>query len=292
MSHNTQPYDSSLKALFEGHIAEIIPHLFPGARFSGELNDEVLKPPVRADRVYIVDVYNAVAVVHIEMETGADAEIAYRLLEYYGILLKKHQEPLISIVIYPFRTILPESPLRVKIGGEEVLTFHFRVIALWKLNAQYFIERHVIGFYPLLPTMQGATYRRLVDAIEELKLVYNNERRKLAELLLWFGTFLKRTDMVEEADKRKLEIYMNQFESLLEENSFVQRFAAKADEKARLEELRRVLTDIVGGRFPALTDLAQVQGARLAEPEALRALVHSISRATDEKTARDILLMA
>jgi hypothetical protein len=84
---------------------------------------------------------------------------------------------------------------------------------------QYFIERHVIGFYPLLPTMQGATYRRLVDAIEELKLIYNNERRKLAELLLWFGTFLKRTDMVEEADKRKLEIYMNQFGSLLEENS-------------------------------------------------------------------------
>ncbi len=79
-----QAYDSSLKELFEGHAAEIIPYLFPGATFIGELNDEVLKPPLRADRVYMVDAGKIIAVAHVEMETKADAEMGYRLLEYFG----------------------------------------------------------------------------------------------------------------------------------------------------------------------------------------------------------------
>lgn len=284
----TQAYDSSLKKLFEGHAAEIIPHLFPGATFVGELNDEVLKPPLRADRIYVVDVSKTFAVAHVEMETKADAEMGYRLLEYYGILLKKHKKPLKSIVIYPFRTTLPESPLRITIDDEEVLTFHFRVVALWTLQAHYFMERHVIGFYPLLPTMQGATYQRLVDALNELKLVYNEDRRKLAEHVLWFGTFLKRTDMVSVEDKDRLEAYMDDLSSLLEENTFVQRFAAKA----RTEELRLVLEDIVKERFPTLTELVQQQEAQIIDPQVLRLLVRLMMRASDEAMAREILIAA
>ena len=131
-----QAYDSSLKELFEGHAAEIIPYLFPGTTFIGELNDEVLKPPLRADRVYMVDAGKIIAVAHVEMETKADAEMGYRLLEYYGILLKKHKKPLKSIVIYPFRTPLPESPLRIKIDDEEVVysTIERRISMIWSRN--------------------------------------------------------------------------------------------------------------------------------------------------------------
>jgi hypothetical protein len=205
-----QTYDSSLKALFEGHAAEVIAHLLPGAEFISELNDEGLASLLPADLVYLLDLRDAVVVVQIEMEAISDRVLPYHRLESYAMLLKKYRKPLISIVMYPFRTNLPGQLLRVKIGDEEKLACHFHVIALWMLQARYFLEERVIGMYPLIPTMQGATYEVLVQVLTELKKRYNGEPGKLDNCLLWFDTFLRQTDTVSQEDKRRVKAYMDQ----------------------------------------------------------------------------------
>lgn len=145
--YQQQAYDSTLKSLLEDQAEEIIPFLVEGAEHEQELSGEALKPPLRADRVFLVRYQEKQHILHIELETGPDSEIAYRLLEYYGILLKKHKKPVISAVLYPFRTSTPESPLRVMNGTDEILIFHFRVIAFWKLEAQDYLNKYAVSMY-------------------------------------------------------------------------------------------------------------------------------------------------
>jgi hypothetical protein len=284
-----QPYDSSLKSLLEGLAAQVIPELLAGAKVEEELNCEVLKPPLRADRVYQIRYKGVSCILQVELETKAAAKIVRRLLEYYGILYRKYGKPIISVVIYPFRTTIPESPLRILIDGEEVLTFHFHVIALWTLDARYYVGRRVVSMYALLPAMQGATYNILKQALDEMKEEYHGQRRRLAEQILLFDTFLQRADIVSSEDKHKIEEYMDMFNSLLEESSFVRKKRAEGKIEGAMEALRQVIVEFVQTRFPALTVLAQQQVIHVNEPQRLHALFMQLAIVDGEDAAQKLL---
>ena len=287
--YQQQPYDSTLKSLLEDQAGEIIPYLVEGAEHEKELSGEALKPPLRADRVFLVRYQEKQHILHIELETGPDSEIAYRLLEYYGILLKKHKKPIISAVLYPFRTSLPESPLRVMSDQEAVLVFHFRVIAFWKLEAQDYLNKHAVSMYALLPTMHAADYTVLSRALDEMKEYYTGRERKLATQLLWFGTFLQRTDTASLEDKLRIEEKMDQFDSLLEQNPYVQKKKEEGREEGEIKALQRSVVNIVRKRFPALADLAQQQVAQINKPDVLDYLIAQVSTAPDENVVRFLL---
>ncbi len=291
MQQPQQPYDSSLKSLLEGLAAQVIPELVPGTKVEEELNDEMLKPPLRADRVYGVRCKRKSCILHVELETKSNRKVAHRLLEYYGILFKKHNKPMISVVIYPFRTKLPKSPLRVFVGSEEVLTFHYCVIALWKLYARSYLNRRVVSMYALLPTMRGATYEVLKQALDEMKEFHGENRRRLAEQILLFDTFLQRTDTVPSEDKHKIQEYLNMFDSLLDESRFVKKKAAEAKAEGEIEALRQVVVEIVQSRFPALVGLAQQKVTKLNEPQQFHRLIMQVTITGDEVATREILDM-
>ena len=90
---------------------------------------------------------------------------------------------------------------------------------------------------------------------------------------------------------------MDQFDSLLEENPFVQKKSAEAEEKGRAEgiaegkviALQAVVVRVVRGRFPALTELAQEQVTKIDKPDALDFLFDKVSIAPDEATVRWLL---
>ena len=243
-----QVYDSSLKTLLEGLADQVLPELVSGVEVEAELNDEVLKPPLRADRVYTVLWRGVPCILHVELETKANANIACRLLEYNAILYKKHKEPVVSVVIYPFRVKLPKVPLRIFVGSEEIHTFRYRVIALWKLRARSYLNRGVVGMYALLPTMRGATHELLKQALDEMKAFYGENLRRLAEQILLFDTFLQRSDTLSIVDKYKVQEYLDMFDSLLDESRFVKKKAAEAEAKGRaegeIETLRQVIVEI------------------------------------------------
>jgi hypothetical protein len=285
---NNQPYDSSLKSFLEGLAAQVIPELLAGAEVEEELNGEILKPPLRADRIYRIRYKGAKSILQVELETQANAKIAHRLLEYYGILFRKYGKPIISVVIYPFRTTIPESPLRIVVGSEEVLTFHYHVIALWMLDARAYLNRRAISMYALLPTMQGATYDVLKQALDEMKEEHS-ERRRLAEQVLLFDTFLQRTDTVLLEDKHKIEEYMDMFDSLLEESRFVRKKRAEGKVEGTIETLRQVIVEFVQTRFPSLTGLAQQEVANVNEPQRLHGLVMQLATIDNEEAAQKLL---
>src|SRR5947209_6442125 len=153
MAHESQkqPYDNVLKMIFEGQQAAMLPHLLgEDVVFLEELNIEVLNPPLRVDRAYKVLCRGKEHILHFEYETGANSRMDIRMLVYHAYFLHKYGLPVISVIIYPFETSMVESPLKEISGSEELLTFRFRVLALWKLEATEYINRQIISMYALL----------------------------------------------------------------------------------------------------------------------------------------------
>jgi len=287
-----QQFDSSLKDLMQEQAAEIIPHLLEGAQFIDTLNVEIIRPTMRADGVYLVQYRGRPHILHMEFETGADNEMAYRLLAYHVTIWRDHRLPVISIIMYPFRTSIAESPLKEVSGTEELLTFHFRVLPLYKLDAQRYIEDHVISMYPLLATMQNANDASLLQAIDELVEYYKHSESRLARRLLWLGTFMRRADTVLPQHKHKVEERLNMFNDLLEHDPYVQqqRALGKAEGKAEglvegeVQGLQRVVVNMVRERFPAHAELAQQKVTRIKKPDALYLLISQLTAAPDEAT--------
>jgi hypothetical protein len=175
------------------------------------------------------------------------------------------------------------------IGTDEILIFHFRVIAFWKLDAQDYLNKYAVSMYALLPTMHATDFTVLSRALDEMKEYYTGRERMLATQLLWLGTFLQRTDTVSPEDKRRIEEKMEQFDSLLEQNPYVQKKSAEAEEKGEVKALQRSVVNLIRRRFPALTDLAQLQVTQINKPDVLDYLIEQVSTAPDEAMVRQLL---
>ncbi len=283
-----QQFDSSLKDLVQEQAADIIPHLLEGAQFIDTLNVEIIRPTMRADGVYLVQYRGRPHILHMEFETGADNEMAYRLLVYHVTIWRDHRLPVISIIMYPFRTSIAESPLREVSGTEELLTFHFRVLPLYKLNAQQYVQDQAIGMYPLLATMDGADDILLLQAIDELVEYYQHSESRLARRLLWLGTFMRRADTVLPKHKHKVEERLSMFNDLLEHDPYVQqqRALGKAEGlvEGEVQALQKVVVNMVRERFPAHAELAQQKVTRIKKPDALYLLISQLTAAPDEAT--------
>ncbi|MHB8598616.1 MAG: hypothetical protein ACYDER_17600 [Ktedonobacteraceae bacterium] len=106
-----QPFDTTIKSIFKEDAAEILPHLLPGITVVEVLDIEVLRPPMRVDRVYRVLYKGKPHILEVEVQAGADEDIEYRALVYHANLLRDYRLPVISLINYLFQATLPESPL-------------------------------------------------------------------------------------------------------------------------------------------------------------------------------------
>jgi hypothetical protein len=185
---NQQPYNNSIKGIFKEDAEELIPNFLEGARLTDVFDIEVLRPPMRADSTYGILYQNRSAILQMEFQADNDEDIIYRALIYHVGLLRDYRRPVISIIVYLFKATDDQSPLRETIGDEELLTFHYRKIELWKLDARKYRARREISMYPLLPAMGNADAGLLLKAIDELVERYNNYEAKLVRRLLWLST--------------------------------------------------------------------------------------------------------
>jgi hypothetical protein len=295
-SQSRQPYDNALKALMEDHAVEVIPEFIPEAAVVIEQSNEIKRENLRADLVYLIHYRNQLHVLDMELQTDKDSNMPARMLRYHVDLHLAYSLPVISVVLYLFETSIPTSPYREESGDEELLTMHYRVIALWTLDAQEYVKKRIIGMYTFLPGMKGATASLLKQAIEEMKERYR-QPRVLARHLARFKTILHRSRTLSEEDKQKVENYMQVYDSLIDQDPyFQQRLANKAEEMAakraaekELQVLHQVALDAVEDRYPSLLELAHEKIVSTRQADVLRLLVRQINKAPDEKTARWLL---
>lgn len=296
-------YDSSLKALLQEQAVTVVPRLLEDAIFLEERSVEVLRPTQYADRVSLIKYRGILHILHLEFQSSEDEDMAVRMLTYHVGIYEQHRLPVISILIYLFPSKMAESPWREMSRREEILKFQFRTIALWEWDAEEFLRERMIGMYPLLPTMKGATSKVLLQAIEELKEHYRHDDRALMRRLVWFRTLLERAETVPPQDKVRVQERLTMLDNLLEQAQFIQEIKKRAAEEAAEEAEARIAAEkahaaqveaLVAKTQALLTELQTRladqearfadQEARLADQEA-RLAAEAEARARDEESA-------
>ena len=269
------------------HAAEIIPEFVPEATVVSEQNNEIKQENLRADLVYFVHYENELQVLNMELQTNSDSNMPARMLRYHVGLHLDYNLPVISVILYLFETSIPTPPYREMSGQNELLTFHYRVIALWTLEAREYVEKRAIAMYTFLPGMKGANVALLKEAIDGMKQRYT--QKQLARHLTRFRTILHRSTMLTEADKQLVEDYMQSYDSLLDSDPYIQQKLAKKAIESEIGALQQVALEAIEEQFPALIDQARERVIQVKQPDLLRLLVKQIYKAPDEKTARWLL---
>ncbi len=275
-----QIYDRALKALMEDHAAEMLPELLPRAELVSIENIELNRLNLRADLVYFIKYRGEPRVLNLELQTERDSSMNYRMLQYFVELLGRYKIPIISMVMYPFETNVPEPILQQESGTGTSLLFQHEILRLWLEDAEQCLRRGVVSMYTLLPAMKGVTVAMLLQAVEEMEHLYAPVQ--LARHLIRFQTLLRRSKTLSEQDKKIVEEKLQPYDSLLDENPEVQRNVANII----VEERQQAVLDVVEARFPGLLGMAQVQVAHLDDRNELRRLAKQIILAPDEQTAR------
>jgi hypothetical protein len=278
-----QPYDRALKSLMEDHAEEMLPELLPESRLIAEQNSEITRLNLRADIVYLIDYKDEPHILNRELQTEPEKDMALRMLIYHVELYTKFRLPVISMVMYPFETNIPEPVFQEENVEEILLTFRHRILRLWTIEAEPFLRRRVISMYTLLPAMKGVTAPMLLQAIDEMEQRYTGEH--LSHHFQRFRTILRRSKTLSAQDKQIVENRMHSYDSLLESDPEIQQMMAEREVRAQQDLLMVVVTT----RFPALVEQAQQKIILLNKTDDLKRLAQLIAGAPDEKTAQWVL---
>ncbi|HEY6543238.1 MAG TPA: hypothetical protein VIZ18_20005 [Ktedonobacteraceae bacterium] len=267
-----------------------MPNLLPGSQYVSEQNIETDRTTLKADLVYNIKYRGLPHILNMELQTDADEDMPIRMLKYHVGLLDKHRKPVISMVMYPFETKVPETPFKEMSGDGWLLQLNYKVLLLWKLEAQQFVQDHVVGMYTLLPAMRGVNSSMLLQAIKEMELKYRFPQ--LGHHLVRFRTVLRRSKTLSVQDKRLVEEHMQTYDSLLDSDPYIQQKVAlerTLERNEAVQAFRDTLIEITRNRFPTLTEIAQRRVAQIQTIESLQQLVVQLSLASDQATARRLL---
>jgi len=284
----SQVYDTTLKGFMQQQVPDLLPVLLPGATYQETLDVERIKPTMRADRVYKIMYRGQLHIVDVEFQTCDDEHMISRLLAYHAILYHEYQIPVISLIIYLFRAQMVQSPWNEMSGDDTLLTFHFLVLPLFLLDAEYYVREHIVCMYPLLPTMRGASHELIGKAMDELAEVCHDEGI-LSEKFIWMEVLLDRTDTIDPQEKIEIQRRISMYEQLWAKNPKIKQIKIQAKKEGKLEEKRKSIIEIVEARFPDLTELATQRVRKMADLEELRQLMKQLAAAPDEAMARGVL---
>lgn len=284
-----QPYDTTLKTWVKENPQEILPVLLPGSIFQEAIDIERIKPTMRTDRVFKVLYRGILHILHIEFESGSDNRMSARLHAYNAILFLEYELPVISIIIYPFRTTLAISPLIIESGPENLTTFHFKTLPLFTQEAGRYIQEHLTCMYPVLPAMQGANADLIAGAMAELAELYREDEVSLAQQFVWMELLLERTDTISSLEKVKAQEKIKMYDPLWDEHPKVKKIREESEHKGQVQGLQAAIVNLVAARFPDLADEAQQRVKQIDSPDVLNFLLVGVGSAANESAAHYLL---
>jgi hypothetical protein len=204
---------------------------------------------------------------------------------------------------------LPTSPYEEKSGDEVLLTFHFRVIPLYLMEAHQYVQDHVLAMYTLLPTMKGADKELLLKAIDEMIVAYKGDDIRLSQHLRWMGILLRRSSTVTEEVKDHVQRRIDMFDRLWEEDPVMQKWKNKAieeglekgrvqgraqgreegREEGEIKRARWAILVIVQKRFPGKLQQAQRKVEQINDLGELEDLFQKLFEVAGEEEALALL---
>src|SRR5712692_519506 len=284
-----QRFDTTFKDWMRREAPSVLPLFVTGATYEETLDVEIIRPTMRADKVFKGKYQDVKSIFNVEFETGSDPDLLSRLLIYNVVLYRDYHLPVISMIVYPFRTKVAESPFGINSGKKNIITFHFEKLELFLQEAEYYVREHVTCMYPLLPTMQGTNHVMMKKVMAELAILYRDDEVTLARQLVWMELLLERTETIAPPEKEEILKELKMYDPLWEEHPKVKKIRAESRTEGEIRALQRMLVNIVKARFPSLAELAQQEITKIDNPAVLNLLAQQISTAPDESVARWLL---
>jgi hypothetical protein len=288
-----QVYDSSLKEWVSQQAPAILPLLLPGAIYKRTLTVEQIRPTMRMDKVFKMMYHGKAHILHLEFQTGYDKQLVARLLIYNAGLYHDYHLPVVTIVIYPFRVTMAVPPLHIKGSEDEILTFHFKTLPLFELDAEDFVREQHTAMYPVLPTMKNVHADLVFQVMQELEELYRDDEITLAQQFIWMKLLLERTDIVSDLEREQIKERLSMYDQLFEESPMIQKmredYRMKGLQEGHLEGLQHSLVNVVRARYPDLAEFAQQRVGRFDKPDALDLLIQKVVTAPDANTIRWLL---
>jgi len=107
------------------------------------------------------------ALYHLEIQSGPDADMAQRLLEYNVLAYRRYQCPVSSYVIYLRKGgERPQPPLvRTLPDGKEILRFDYIDIELPDYIPEDLFATGLRGLFPLIPFSAGGARKEVIEEI-------------------------------------------------------------------------------------------------------------------------------
>ncbi len=178
--------------------------------------------------------------------------------------------------------------------------FHFHMVQLWKLPAQFFLTQAGLGLLPLAILARGGRRPEVVNQmIGQLTEAQEYDLMALARLLgglvfkedtnesEWFkGKFHMFQDILRESWVYK-EIGQEYFEQGREQG--IERGIEQGIEQGKLQGQREMLLSFVQKDFPEALILARHQVDRITDPEMIQAIFLKLVHAQTLEEAKKIL---
>src|SRR5438067_3884043 len=238
-------YDTTFKDWIRKEARDVLPLFLPGATYEETLDVEIIRPTMRADKVFKGKYQGNDSIFNVEFETGTDNNLLSRLLIYNAVLYRDHGFPVIAIIVYPFRTAMAESPLVIKSGSKNIITFEFEKLPFFLQEAEYYVREHITSMYPVLPTMQGTNHVLMKQAMEELAALYREDEVSLAQQFVWMELLLERTETIAPPEKAEIQKEVKMYDPLWENHPKVKKIRAEREAKGEIKASQRMLVNIV-----------------------------------------------
>ncbi len=229
---------------------------------------------------------------NVELQTKADKDIHFRLLQYHVGLHAKYRLPVLSVVLFPFARSVPRSPYQERGGDGVLLTWKYRVIALDTIEAEPFVREQAFCMYSMLPAMKGVTVKMLVQVLEEMRQHYTT--KEMEQHLTLFWRMLQKSQTLTKEEKEQVgEVIKVEFNWWIDTNPEIKKRIARAakasKQEGELEDARQVVLQVVQAHFPKQLSLAQQRVSTLNKPDQLHRLLLDIIGAPDEAAVLTLL---
>jgi len=251
-----QDYDVTLKLLLQGP-ARATMRALTGTTIAKWLDVEL--PKVQNLRLDLLGETVDGGLVHVELQSTNDADMALRMAEYglgvYRLLGRFPQQ----IVLYVGE---PEAHMKTELHATGLL-FRYRLIDARTLDGEPLVNSadvgdNIIGILAKLRDQAGAI-RRIVARLADLGAAERDAA--LAQLMILAG--LRRLAAVVEREVRKMPIRINLLEHEVLGPLFRKRFE-EGQQEGRQEGERTILRGLIEKRFGALPEWASEKLAMLS----------------------------
>jgi len=250
-------YDLTLKDLFHNQPRRLL-KLLTGCAGGRPLTVEY--PEVRQRRPDLVLELDDGRLYHLEIQSGPDPEMPWRMLEYYTLIRRAHGRIPLQQILY-----VGEAPMRLMDRIEEApLQFHYKVIDIRSIDCRELLASPEIedNLLALLCRMEDET-RAVREILERVAALAKHPRQDALEKLLILSG-LRPLKAVIRREVEKMPIALN-----LQENEFFREAFEEGREEGRAEGERRLLEKMARLRFGPLPQWAlhKLEGASREELE-------------------------